>query len=165
MADANPSDSGRRQDTCIDLEKKVEALARELSEARERETATSEVLRVISSSPSDVQPVFNTIVMSAARLCKAQFCWVFRFDGKLLHFVAEYGLSPEYIEAIRRKYPNHPDGHQLRPVRSLQALLLKFLMSKRTLTMSIATTQRPLTSAAFWRSPCSKTATSSGQLS
>ena len=68
MTDANPSDSGGRQDTCIDLEKKVEALIRELSEARERETATSEVLRVIASSPNDVQPVFNTIVTSAARL-------------------------------------------------------------------------------------------------
>jgi hypothetical protein len=108
MTDANPSDSGGRQDTCIDLEEKVEALSRELSEARERETATSEVLRVIASSPNDVQPVFDTVVTSAARLCKAQFCWVFRFDGKLIHFAAEQGLSPEYTEAIRRRYPIPP---------------------------------------------------------
>jgi hypothetical protein len=108
MTDANPSDSGGRQDTCIDLEKKVEALTCELSEARERETATSEVLRVIASSPNDVQPVFNTIVTSAARLCKARYCWVFRFDGKLIHFAAEHGLSLEYIEAIRRTYPIPP---------------------------------------------------------
>jgi two-component system NtrC family sensor kinase len=108
MTDANPSDSGGRQDTCIDLEKKVEALSHELSEARERETATSEVLRVIASSPIDVQPVFNTIVTSASRLCKARFCWVFRFDGKLIHFAAEHGLSPEYTEAIRRRYPIPP---------------------------------------------------------
>jgi two-component system, NtrC family, sensor kinase len=108
MTDANPSDSGGRLDTCIDLEEKVEALSRELSEARERETATSEVLRVIARSPSDTQPVFNTIVTSAARLCKARYCWVFRFDGKLIHFAAEHGLSPLYTEAIRRRYPIPP---------------------------------------------------------
>ena len=108
MTDANPSNSGGRQDTCIDLEKKVEALTRELSEARERETATTEVLRVIASSPNNIEPVFNSIVTSAARLCKAQFCWVFRFDGKLIHFAAEHGLSPEYTEAIRSRYPMPP---------------------------------------------------------
>src|SRR6266404_4556452 len=69
---------------------------------------TSEVLRVIASSPNDVQPVFDTIATSAARLCKARFCWVFRFDGKLIHFAAEHGLSSKYIEAIRRRYPIPP---------------------------------------------------------
>jgi hypothetical protein len=47
------------------------------------------VVRLISSSPNDVQPVFDTIVTSAARLCTARFCWVFRFDGKLIHFAAD----------------------------------------------------------------------------
>ena len=84
------------------------ALEKKLAEALEREAATSEVLRVISSSPNDIQPVFNTIVTSSARLCKARYCWVFRFDGKLIHFAAEHGLSPEYIEAIRRTYPLPP---------------------------------------------------------
>ena len=65
-------------------------------------------MRVIATSPNDVQPVFNTIVTSAARLCKAQFCWVFRFDGKLIHFAAEHGLSSKYTEAIRRSYPIPP---------------------------------------------------------
>ena len=91
-----------------DWREQLTRLTSERDEALEEQAATSEVLRVIASSPNDTQPVFNTIVTSAARLCKARYCWVFRFDGKLIHFAAEYGLSPEYIEAIRRRYPTPP---------------------------------------------------------
>ncbi|MBL0373418.1 GAF domain-containing protein [Rhizobium sp. KVB221] len=70
-------------------------LKRELGEAIEQQTATSEILRVISSSPTDVQPVFDTIAQRAARLCGAQYCHVFRYDGELLHFVAHHRLEPE----------------------------------------------------------------------
>jgi GAF domain-containing protein len=66
------------------------------------------VLRIISSSPTDAQPVFDTIARSAARLCKAQFCYVFRFDGKLIHFAAQHGLAAKGAEAIRRVYPIVP---------------------------------------------------------
>ncbi len=52
-----------------------------MTEALEQQTATGEILRVISSSPTDAQPVFDAIARSAARLCEAQFCFVFRFDG------------------------------------------------------------------------------------
>ena len=89
----------------------VEGLAiarRELAEALERQSATNEVLRVIASSPNDIQPVFNTIVISSARLCNARYCWVFRFDGKLIHFAAEHGLSPETTADLRRRYPIPP---------------------------------------------------------
>ena len=68
----------------------------------------SDILRVISRSPTDVQPVFETIAESAARLCDAQFCTVFRFDGELIHFVAQHGMSPEAIEAQRRAFPMRP---------------------------------------------------------
>ncbi len=88
--------------------KKIELLTRELSEALEQQTATSEILRVISSSPTDIQPAFDMIVQSAARLCKAQFCHVFRFDGELMHFAASHGLTPEGVEALRRLYPMAP---------------------------------------------------------
>jgi GAF domain-containing protein len=85
-----------------------QASKRELQESLEYQTATGEVLGVISRSPTDVQPVFNTIARSAAQLCKAQFCHVFRFDGDLIHFVASHGLSPKGAEAMRAKYPMPP---------------------------------------------------------
>src|SRR6516162_1262743 len=97
-----------RTSAAFGRETKVARLTRELKESSEQQAATNEVLRVISSSLNDIQPVFNAIVTSSARLCKARYCWVFRFDGKLIHFAAEHGLSPEYIEAIRRTGPLPP---------------------------------------------------------
>jgi len=83
-------------------------LARALAETYEQQAATSEILRVISRSPDNAQPVFDTIALSAARLCGAEFCHVFRFDGKLLHFTAHHGLTPEIFEIGRRLYPMPP---------------------------------------------------------
>jgi signal transduction histidine kinase len=80
----------------------------QLAEQLEQQTATSEVLGVISSSPIDVQPVFDMIAESAVRLCDGQFCAVFRFDGELIHFVAQYGLTPEGVEAYRQAWPAPP---------------------------------------------------------
>ena len=98
-----------------DLQEQVAALTRELTEARkqltealEYQTATSEVLDVISRSPTDVQRVCDMIAESAARLCEGRFCAVYRFDGRLLHFVAHHGLTPEVLEINRRAYPAPP---------------------------------------------------------
>ena len=68
----------------------VQARNRELTESLEQQTATDDILSVISSSPTDLQPVFDTIAERSARLCDAEFCAVFRFDGELIHFVAEH---------------------------------------------------------------------------
>jgi GAF domain-containing protein len=82
-------------------------------EARNRDlTATSEILRVISSSPTDVQPVFDTIVRSAVRLCDGLFSALHQFDGELLHLVAHHNYSPEAIEEVRRLYPARPSRGQ-----------------------------------------------------
>ena len=86
----------------------VQARTAELSESLEQQTATSEVLSVISSSVSDVQPVFETIARSAAHVCDARFCNVFRFDGQLIHFAATHGYEGEAIEALKRAYPITP---------------------------------------------------------
>ena len=86
----------------------VQARTAELSESLEQQTAASEVLSVISSSVSDVQPVFETIARSAARVCDARFCNVFRFDGGLIHFGATHGYEGEAIEALKRAYPVVP---------------------------------------------------------
>jgi GAF domain-containing protein len=85
-----------------------QASKRELQESLEYQTATSDVLSVISRSPTDMQPVFGTIAKSAALLCKARFCHVFRFDGELIHFADSHGLTPEAADIIRREYPMRP---------------------------------------------------------
>jgi two-component system NtrC family sensor kinase len=86
-------------------ESSVGLLKRELGGAIEQQTATSEILRVISISPSDVQPVFDAIAENAATLCGAEFCFVFRFDGELLHPAASHGVSREGIDAVRGHLP------------------------------------------------------------
>jgi two-component system, NtrC family, sensor kinase len=80
----------------------------DLTESLEQQTATSEVLSVISSSVADAQPVFEVIARSVARLCGSRFCHVFRFDGQLIHFAATYGYDDEAIDALRRAYPIPP---------------------------------------------------------
>ena len=92
----------------VRLFEEVQARNRDLTESLERQTAMSDILRVISRSPTDVQPVFETIAESAARLCSARFCTVFRFDGELIHFAAQHGLTPEAIDAQRRAFPMLP---------------------------------------------------------
>src|SRR5687767_9546905 len=84
-----------------DNERLRRSLFKETKEALERQTATSEILRVISSSPTDEQPVFDTIARSAVRLCEGYHCSLFRFDGELQHFVAHHGVEPETVEALR----------------------------------------------------------------
>jgi GAF domain-containing protein len=86
----------------------VQARTRELSESLEQQTATSEVLSVISSSVADAQPVFEIIAKSVARLCGSRFCHVYRFDGELIHFAATYGYEGEAVEALQRGYPIPP---------------------------------------------------------
>jgi signal transduction histidine kinase len=78
---------------------------RALAEALEQQTATSEILRVISSSPSDVQPVFDVIVERAVRLCGARFGRVYRYDGDVIHMVAGYGLSAVGLGEVQRVFP------------------------------------------------------------
>jgi signal transduction histidine kinase len=80
-----------------------------LSEALEHQTATSEILRAISSTQQDVQPVFDTIVQSAARLCHAASAAVFRVEGGLIHEPANYGLAAEKLAATRARYPRPLD--------------------------------------------------------
>jgi two-component system NtrC family sensor kinase len=76
-----------------------------LSEALEQQTATAEILRVISSSPMDVQPAFDTIVKNAVRLCDAVHSTVFRVDEGRIDLVAHHNVPPEGLEELRRRYP------------------------------------------------------------
>ena len=80
----------------------------ETKEALGRQTAMSEILRVISRSPTNVQPVFDTIAAAALRLCEAVSALVFTFDGELLHLAAGANLNADSAEAWRRAFPRRP---------------------------------------------------------
>ncbi len=88
-------------------------LIRERDEARDQQTATAEILRVIRNSPADAQPVFETIVRNAVALCGSLFANVFRFDGELLHYVASHNVGPSYVGMLQRIYPRRPDLSQI----------------------------------------------------
>ncbi len=77
----------------------------DLGQALERQTATSDILRVISGSRTDLQPVFDTIVRSAVRLCGASHGGVYQFDGTLVHSVAHDGYTPEQLRHWRVTWP------------------------------------------------------------
>ena len=91
------------------LERKVEQRTSELTESLDYQTAISDVLRVISESPTDVAPVFEAILDSASRLFAEPLAAVFRFDGRLVHMVATRNWPPEAIKDARRLYPGLPN--------------------------------------------------------
>ena len=87
----------------------VQARTRELSEALEQQTATSEVLRVISGSQGELQPVFQAMLANAVRICEAKFGVLFRYDGDAFNAAAWLGVPPAYEEFQRQRGPFRPD--------------------------------------------------------
>jgi GAF domain-containing protein len=94
----------------------------DLSESLEQQTATSEVLRVISSSPGELVPVFQAMLANAARICEAKFGMLFRFDGEKYEFAAGIGTPPPLAELVRRRGPfvPEPNTHLYRVMRTKQ---------------------------------------------
>jgi signal transduction histidine kinase len=89
----------------------------DLSEALEQQTATSQVLGVISSSPGELEPVFQAMLANAVRICEAKFGALYRIDGEKFHFAAEVGTPLEFVEHQRRRGPFQPSpGSQLERV-------------------------------------------------
>ena len=83
-------------------------LLNELRESLQQQTATSEVLSVISSSPGELEPVFQAVLENAVRICEAKFGVLLRFDGDAFHYAAEVGTPPEYAQFHRRRGPFRP---------------------------------------------------------
>ena len=94
----------------VRLFEEVQARTAELQQSLEYQTATSDVLSVISRSPSQIQPVLDTIVETAAQLCDAQRAFIYRYDGALLRHQASHNASPELKDFVTRN-PISPGRH------------------------------------------------------
>jgi signal transduction histidine kinase/HAMP domain-containing protein len=94
LADEFNKMTSQLQESYANLEHKVEDRTRELTESLEQQTATSEILGVISSSPTDIQPVLDAVAESAARLCDATNAQIYRVEGNVLRLAASHGSLP-----------------------------------------------------------------------
>src|SRR5262245_66561045 len=82
-------------------DKKLQERDRQLAEALEQQTATSEILGVIASSPTDIQPVLDTVIASAVKLAGATKGHIRQFDGKFHRVVAHYGESEDRVSFLQ----------------------------------------------------------------
>ena len=93
----------------VRLFQELESRNHDLTEALEQQTATAEILRVITSSPSDLRPVYRSILTSVMRLCEAGIAVLFTYDGRVLTAAAHEGTSPEFAAHLERgpRRPSH----------------------------------------------------------
>src|SRR3989449_136127 len=100
LADQFNSMAAQLKESYAGLERKVEARTRELTESLEQQTAMGEILRVISSSPTDIQPVLDAVAENAARLCDAEDVVIQRVEGDVLEPAAHFGSMPVTSDAL-----------------------------------------------------------------
>ena len=116
---------GRSKPSISEVQAKNRALKRQLSEALEQQTATSEVLGIISSSPGELEAVFEAILANAVRLCGAKFGNLWLYDDDVFRISATHGAPPQYREFLRREpviraAPDNNFGRMLKTRRAVQ---------------------------------------------
>ena len=112
-----PTAARRRDPSAADLQKQLDHRTRELAETRghlaeslEQQTATSEVLKVISGSPGDLEPVFRAMLKNATRICGAKFGVLNLYDGDTFRTVAFHNVPPRYAESRSGPFRPHPES-------------------------------------------------------
>jgi signal transduction histidine kinase len=118
------NDMGARlQESYADLENKVEQRTAELSESLEQQTATSEVLQVISSSPGELEPVFQKMLENATRVCGANFGTMVLYEGDLVRRAALYNVPPEFAALQKTQaWRPHPESGLSKIARTKQVM-------------------------------------------
>jgi two-component system, NtrC family, sensor kinase len=106
-------------------------LFNETREALERQTATADILKVIASSPNDVQPVFDVIVEHAVRLCGGRMGRVYRYDDGMIHMVAGQGLSMPGLSKVQEVFPR-PAADDTTAGRAIQSRRPNFVADIKT---------------------------------
>ena len=123
----------RASSTVADLQKQVSALTRELAQALEQQAATAEVLRVISSSPGELAPVFEAMLANSTRLCDARFgtLLLLHEDGRL-HFAAGHNVPPAFAELRRgTQFFPAPGAHIAEAIRTKEPVQVADLTATR----------------------------------
>jgi GAF domain-containing protein/HAMP domain-containing protein len=138
LADQFNRMSAQLRESYAGLERKVEQRTAELSESLQYQTAISQVLRVISESPTDVQPVFEAIVDSAVRLLDSPMAAVFRYDGRLVHRIATRNWPDEALRRVPQSAPPNPGLINGRAILQRQALSVEDTLSDSDYDHSIA---------------------------
>jgi two-component system, NtrC family, sensor kinase len=122
----------KRPPADVDLKKENAALRLELAEALERQTATSEVLQVISSSPGDLEPVFQSLLENATRVCGAKFGTMYLLEGDTVRRAALYNVPPAYADAIEaRTFQPHPQSPLAQVIRTKQVVQIADVRTNR----------------------------------
>ncbi|MBR1285734.1 GAF domain-containing protein [Bradyrhizobium sp. AUGA SZCCT0177] len=125
------NDMGARlQESYADLEKKVETRTAELRETLEQQTATSEVLEVISSSPGELDPVFQKMLENATHICGAHFGTMNLYDGESFRNVALYNVPDAYVAQADMPIRPHPKSGLGTIVRTHQAIQIEDLRTQ-----------------------------------
>jgi GAF domain-containing protein len=131
----------------VRLFRELETRNADLSEALAQQMATAEILRAISGSPSDVQPVLDAIARNAVSLCDGVLGAVFRFDGEFMHVGALHGYAPEGEKRTRAAFPSRPH----RGIIAARAVLDRQVVHVPDTSTDLNFDQQALADAAGWR--------------